>query len=247
MVWGVAKGSLLNKVILVPLALVISAFAPWLITPLLMLGGAYLCYEGIEKVVEWVMPGEDKKSPEARQARLQKLNEQQASEYEKKKIKGAIKTDFILSAEIVTLTLGIVSQAPLLNQVLVMSGVALVVTLGVYGLVAMIVKIDDLGYWLEARRHHFAKTLGKFLLFTAPWLMKFLSVAGTLAMFLVGGGILIHGWPQLHHLVASVTEDWPTLLIHLTDEIFAPLVVGALLGFAVMLVVGVIKRLFKRG
>jgi len=251
-VWGVAKGSLLNKVILVPLALLISAFAPWLITPLLMLGGAYLCFEGIEKVLEWIFPEKDKKSPEARQARLAKLSQQDAANYEKDKIKGAVRTDFILSAEIVTLTLGIVSHAPLLNQIIIMAGIALLVTVGVYGLVGVIVKIDDAGYWLEERTNSAAQALGKFLLLLAPKLMKFLSVVGTLAMFLVGGGIVIHGWPLLHHgvegLTQSVTQALPATIAPLGEMLIsnlASLVVGALLGGVVLIVVKVASRLFR--
>lgn len=148
-VWSVAKGSFLNKLILVPLALIISAFAPWLITPLLMLGGAYLCYEGVEKVLHSLNHDKAESSPEARQQRLDKLAQQDPRQFEKDKVKGAVRTDFILSAEIVAITLGIVSEAPLLNQVMVLAGIAILVTIGVYGIVAMIVKIDDLGYWLR--------------------------------------------------------------------------------------------------
>lgn len=252
-VWGVAKGSLLNKVILVPLALLISAYASWLITPLLMLGGAYLCFEGIEKVLDWIFPEADKKSPEARQARLEKLSQEDAAKYEKDKIKGAVRTDFILSAEIVTLTLGIVSAAPLLNQIVIMAGIALLVTVGVYGLVAVIVKIDDAGYWLEERRNGFARGLGKFLLALAPKLMKVLSVVGTLAMFLVGGGIVIHGWSWLHHhiesLVSAVARNIPENLVWLVEPIVSnlmSLVVGAILGGLVLLVVKSVTKLFKR-
>ena len=250
-VWGVAKGSLLNKVILVPLALLISAFAPWLITPLLMLGGAYLCFEGIEKVLDWIFPEKDKKSPEARQARLAKLSQEDAANYEKDKIKGAVRTDFILSAEIVTLTLGIVSEAPLLNQIVIMAGIALLVTVGVYGLVGVIVKIDDAGYWLEERQNGLARAIGKFLLLLAPKLMKFLSVVGTLAMFLVGGGIVIHGWPLLHHgiehITHSLTQALPAAIAGIGETVItnlASLVVGALLGAVVLIVVKAVSKMF---
>ncbi|KMV70064.1 hypothetical protein AI29_06490 [bacteria symbiont BFo2 of Frankliniella occidentalis] len=252
-VWGVAKGSLLNKVILVPLALLISAFAPWLITPLLMLGGAYLCFEGIEKVLDWIFPDKDKKSPEARQARLAKLSQEDAANYEKDKIKGAVRTDFILSAEIVTLTLGIVSEAPLLNQIVIMAGVALLVTVGVYGLVGVIVKIDDAGYWLEARQNGLARGVGKFLLLLAPKLMKFLSVVGTLAMFLVGGGIVIHGWPLLHHwieqLTHGLTQALPSAISSVGESVvtnLASLVVGAILGGVVLIVVKAVSKLMGK-
>jgi len=182
-VWQVAKGSAINKVILVPLALIISAFAPWAITPLLMIGGAFLCYEGVEKVVHNIHARKHKETPEARQQRLDEIAAQDPLVYEKDKVKGAIRTDFILSAEIVAITLGIVATAPLLNQVLVLSGIAIVVTVGVYGLVGIIVKLDDLGFWLVEKSSVVARGIGKGLLILAPWLMKFLSVVGTLAMF----------------------------------------------------------------
>lgn len=244
-VWGVTKGSLLNKIILVPLALIISAFAPWLITPLLMLGGAYLCFEGIEKVLEWIFPEPDHKSPEARQARLAKLSQEDALTYEKDKIKGAIRTDFILSAEIVTLTLGVVSTAPLLNQIIIMAGIAFIVTLGVYGLVALIVKIDDVGYWLEKRSARPLQLLGKGLLALAPRLMKFLSVVGTLAMFLVGGGIVIHGWPWLHHKIEAMADHLPAFLVSGFSSIVASLIIGGILGALVLAVVSLGKKLLK--
>ncbi len=177
-VWAVAKGSLLNKVILVPLALLISAFIPWAITPLLMIGGAFLCFEGAEKILHTLesRKEKDKESPAARQQRLEALAAQDPVTFERDKIKGAIRTDFILSAEIVAITLGIVADAPLLNQVLVLSGIAIVVTIGVYGIVGIIVKLDDMGYWLSDKTSALAKMTGKALLVVAPWLMKSLSV-----------------------------------------------------------------------
>ena len=236
-VWGVAKGSFLNKVILVPLALVISAFAAWLITPLLMLGGAYLSYEGIEKVLHWLTADKQRKSPEERQKRLQALSQQDAARYEKDKIKGAVRTDFILSAEIVALTLGIVADAPLLNRILILSGIAILVTVGVYGIVALIVKIDDLGYWLEEKRPVIARKAGAGLLLLAPLLMKVLSVVGTLAMFLVGGGIIIHGIPWLHHAISSITRHTHGLVLTLLNDMLAPLITGAIIGSIVLLLV----------
>lgn len=187
-VWGVAKGSFVNKVILVPLALLISAFIPWAITPLLMLGGAFLCFEGVEKVLHSLEARKHKEDPERRQQRLAALAERDPQAFERDKVKGAIRTDFILSAEIVAITLGIVAEAPLLNQILILSGIAILVTIGVYGLVGVIVKLDDMGYWLAEKRSALAQWLGKGLLAVAPRLMKVLSIVGTLAMFLVGGG-----------------------------------------------------------
>jgi predicted DNA repair protein MutK len=205
-VWGVAKGSLVNKVILVPLALLISAFIPWAITPLLMLGGAFLCFEGVEKVLHSVQARKHKEDPQARQQRLEALAERDPLAFERDKVKGAIRTDFILSAEIVAITLGIVADAPLLNQIMILSGIALLVTVGVYGLVGIIVKLDDMGYWLVEKESVLARGVGKGLLAVAPRLMKVLSVVGTLAMFLVGGGIVVHGITPLHHAVENLAS-----------------------------------------
>ncbi|AFJ46634.1 DUF808 family protein [Shimwellia blattae] len=241
-VWGVAKGSLLNKVILVPLALLISTFIPWAITPLLMLGGAYLCFEGMEKVVHSLTRHKDTDPEQARIQRLEALNSAEMQTYERNKIKGAIRTDFVLSAEVVTITLGIVAQAPLLNQILVLSGIALLVTVGVYGIVGVIVKLDDMGYWLVARKGQVAHILGRGLLALAPRLMRFLTIAGTLAMFLVGGGIVAHGIGPLHHL----TEQWAAAG-GAAGEMLIPLVVnmvvGAVCGGIIILLVEFIQRL----
>ncbi len=204
-VWAVAKGSLRNKVILVPAALAISAFAPWAVTPLLMVGGAYLCFEGFEKLAHPLLhaKGEDHAQAEA-------LGEAAADPavdlvaYEQEKIKGAVRTDFILSAEIIAITLGIVADAPLMQQVIVMSGIALVMTVGVYGLVGGIVKLDDLGLWMSRRQGALTRGVGGAILRAAPYMMKVLSVVGTAAMFLVGGGILVHGIGPLHHWVQGV-------------------------------------------
>jgi len=231
-VWGVARGSLLNKVILVPLALLISAFIPWAITPLLMVGGAFLCFEGVEKVLHTLAARKHKETPEARQHRLEALAAQDPQQFEKDKIKGAVRTDFILSAEIVAITLGIVADSPLLNQVLVLSGIALLVTIGVYGLVGIIVKLDDMGYWLAERKGALAQGMGKGLLVLAPWLMKTLSVVGTLAMFLVGGGIVVHGITPLHHAIANFAAGQHALL-----QTLIPVIANLLLGFAIGAVV----------
>jgi predicted DNA repair protein MutK len=240
-VWGVAKGSFLNKLILVPLALIISAFAPWLITPLLMIGGAYLCYEGVEKVMHSLQHDKQSKSPEARQQRLDLLANQNAAEFEKKKIKGAVRTDFILSAEIVAITLGIVSESPLLNQVIILAGIAILVTVGVYGIVAAIVKIDDFGFWLREKPSRLAQGLGSVLLTAAPWLMKILSVVGTIAMFLVGGGIVVHGIAPLHHLIEEVSSGFSGWIAMLLSN-GANLVLGFIIGSIVLLVVNLIAR-----
>lgn len=200
-VWAVAKGSFKNKLLLVPAALIISQFAPWAITPMLMLGGAFLCYEGFEKVAHHLM--HDKLDQEAHHAELVKAvtdPEVDLVDFEKDKIRGAIRTDFILSAEIIVITLGAAANADLLGRFLVLAIVAISITIGVYGLVAGIVKIDDAGLYLSQRKGEsvFARMrrrFGRFLLAAAPKFMKTLSVVGTAAMFLVGGGILLHGLP----------------------------------------------------
>ena len=200
-VWAVAKGSFINKLILVPLALVISAFAPWAITPLLMVGGLYLCFEGIEKLVHHFFHKHEK-TPEEAAEELSKLASGELDE--KGKIKGAIRTDFVLSAEIIAITLGTVAGAVFSTQVMVLSLIAVVMTIGVYGLVACIVKLDDLGLLLSQRENPVSQGLGRAILWAAPFLMKTLTIVGTAAIFLVGGGILVHGIPWLHHQVEHI-------------------------------------------
>ncbi|HIF4732361.1 TPA: DUF808 domain-containing protein [Citrobacter amalonaticus] len=241
-VWSVAKGSLVNKVILVPLALLISAFIPWAITPLLMIGGAFLCFEGVEKVLHTLESRKHKEDPAERQRRLEALAAQDPLAFEKDKIKGAVRTDFILSAEIVAITLGIVAEAPLLNQVLVLSGIALVVTIGVYGLVGLIVKLDDMGYWLAEKTSVLAQALGKGLLVVAPWLMKSLSVVGTLAMFLVGGGIVVHGIAPLHHAIEQFAQQQNTVVALILPTLLN-LVLGFIIGAIVVLLVKAVARM----
>ncbi|MFZ2394049.1 DUF808 domain-containing protein [Rhodoferax sp.] len=198
-VWAVCKGSFINKAILIPGALLLSAIAPWSITPLLMAGGLFLCFEGFEKVAHKLLHKPAEVAAEHEQlvhALLDPTVDLLA--VEKEKIKGAVRTDFILSTEIIVITLGTVAASPLLTQFTVLAGVALLMTVGVYGLVAGIVKIDDLGLYLSQRTSSVAQALqqklGRGLLLAAPLLMKSLTVLGTLAMFLVGGGILAHGW-----------------------------------------------------
>lgn len=237
-VWAVAKGSLRNKLILVPLALLISTVAAWLIQPLLMLGGAYLCFEGMEKLAHALWPKAE--APAAALARLQALAQQtDLPSLEQQKIRGAIRTDFILSAEIIVIALGTVQGNGFWLQLAVVSLIALGMTIGVYALVAGIVKLDDLGFWLQKRpgAGRATQTVALGLIQLAPRLMKVLSVLGTLAMFLVGGGILAHGSPHLHHgleriqaylLDGSVLASLSTLLFNLTTGLLAGLL---LLGF----------------
>ncbi len=226
-VLAVAKGSAINKAILVPSALLISFFLPWLITPLLMLGGLFLCFEGAEKLVHKYLHADEADNHAARVEALADANVDMVA-FEKDKIKGAIRTDFILSAEIIVISLGTAAGASLLTQTSVLVIISVVMTIGVYGLVAGIVKIDDLGLHLLKKTSNAAKTTGRLLLAAAPKLMKFLSVAGTIAMFLVGGGILVHGVPALHH---GVTD-----LSHLTG-MFSSLT-GALLNGLIGLLAG---------
>ncbi|MFD0929371.1 DUF808 domain-containing protein [Methylophilus glucosoxydans] len=214
-VWAVARGSLLNKLILVPAALLISAFLPWLITPLLMLGGAFLCFEGFEKV--WHKLRHDKHSDTSEQAIHAAMQQPETDlvALEQEKIKGAVRTDFILSAEIIVIALGVVADAAITQRILVLSLIAVVMTLGVYGLVALIVKMDDIGLWLMQRSgYHLlasaARKTGWGMVQTVPYLMRLLSIVGTAAMFLVGGGILAHGTPPLHALIEQ-SPQWTLL------------------------------------
>lgn len=190
-VWAVAKGSLVNKAVLVPAAMGISAFIPWAITPLLMCGGAFLCYEGCEKIAHKFLPGAHEEEEAVHAAAKDPKVDLVA--FEKEKVKGAIRTDFILSAEIIVISLGTVAGVSLLQQVSVLVSIAILMTIGVYGLVAGIVKLDDLGLYLRRQSGAAVKSIGKGILIFAPFLMKALSNLGMLAMFLVGGGILAHG------------------------------------------------------
>ncbi|WP_406706128.1 DUF808 domain-containing protein [Sodalis sp.] len=284
-VWKVAKGSLLNKAILVPLALVISAWLPWAITPLLMVGGAYLSYKGVEKLIEnWhhrqakkqrlpdprkgVNPSEagpSKMADEPALADAPSVSDAAAVDkdavpnrgreallaLENDKVKGAVRTDFILSAEIIVISLNIVAQAPLLNQIAVMVLIALVMTLGVYGIVAAIVKMDDLGLYMsrltgQGASRALLRRVGAGIVSAAPLLMKTLSVVGTIAMFLVGGSILAHGFPWTHGLIDSIGEHYRgligTLVISLSD-----MLLGLIAGTIVVLAVALIKKCIGRG
>ncbi|VVP82673.1 DUF808 domain-containing protein [Pseudomonas fluorescens] len=243
-VWAVAKGSFVNKLILVPSALAISAFVPWLVTPLLMVGGAYLCFEGFEKLAHKFL--HSKAEDEAEHAQLTEAVADPATDlvaYEKDKIKGAIRTDFILSAEIIAITLGTVATASLTQQVIVMSGIAIVMTVGVYGLVAGIVKLDDLGLWLTQKPGQMAKKIGSAILSAAPYMMKTLSVVGTAAMFLVGGGILTHGVPVLHDWIEGVGAAAGS--VGFAVPMLLNGVAGIIAGAVVLAVVSVVGKIWK--
>ncbi len=248
-IWAVAKGSMVNKVILVPLALAISALAPWAVIPLLMLGGLFLCFEGVEKLYHKLFLHEEAKHLDPQQTT--NPTEIVAAETEQDKIKGAIRTDFVLSAEIIVITLGTVATATFSNQVMVLVGIATIMTVGVYGLVAGIVKLDDGGLYLAQCKGEtlFASLKRKFgfgILKFAPYMMKTLSVVGTAAMFLVGGAILTHGIPVIHHWIEHTASamsngfmQWllPTLL----NGLF-----GVAAGVLALMVVIPVQRLFKR-
>jgi len=238
-VWAVAKGSLVNKAILVPAALAISVFLPWLITPLLMIGGAFLCYEGFEKLAHKYLHSAQDDAAHKAQHKAAVANPQvDIVQMEKDKIKGAVRTDFILSAEIIVISLGTVADAALGQKAAVLVTIAVAMTIGVYGLVAAIVKMDDAGLYLSQSDNGAARGLGKGLLAAAPRLMKVLSVVGTAAMFMVGGGIIAHAIEAVHHFsqgVAASLTDIPAVGPVLA--FLAPIVVDALLGVLVGAVV----------
>jgi predicted DNA repair protein MutK len=241
-VWAVAKGSFLNKAILVPAALAISAVAPWAVTPLLMVGGAYLCFEAAEKLAHRLLHSRQEDEAHHRELQHALVDENvDLVALEKDKIKGAVRTDFILSAEIIVIALGIVGGADFTTRVAVLATVAVLMTVGVYGLVAGIVKLDDLGLYLSRRGAAVARAVGRGLLRAAPWLMKSLSVAGTAAMFLVGGSILEHGLPPLHHAIEQVNPDtgaWHVPLGMLLDA-----AVGIVTGAVLVAAYVVVRRL----
>jgi len=234
-VFAVAKGSLVNKLILVPLALLLSVFAHWAILPLLMLGGAYLCFEGFEKLAHKFLHSKDE-DEKHHQDLLAAVNNQSVDlvEFEKEKIKGAIRTDFVLSAEIIVISLGAVAAASFATQAIVVSTIALVMTVGVYGFVALIVKLDDIGFHLLEKSSRLLKSLGKFLVLSAPKLMKLLSVLGTAAMFLVGGDIVTHNIEPVHHAIEhfSVMAGTFSWLISSLLKMLAGILIGA---FALLL------------
>ena len=246
-VWAVAKGSFINKAILVPAAIAISYFAPWLVTPLLMVGGAFLCFEGFEKLAHKFL--HSKAEIAAHHEELVTAladSDKDMVALEKDKIKGAIRTDFILSAEIIAITLGTVQASTLTTQISVLTSIALLMTVGVYGLVAGIVKIDDAG--LHLTKQHavgsFKHKFGLGILWFAPYMMKALSIVGTAAMFLVGGGILTHGFPVIHHWVESITAGQSGLVAGLMS-LGADAVTGVVAGGLVLAAVMLFKKLKK--
>jgi predicted DNA repair protein MutK len=256
-VWAVAKGSLKNKLILVPAALAISALAPWAVTPLLMVGGAYLCFEGFEKLAHRLLHSRSEDEAEHTEM-IRALGDPHLDlvAFEQEKIKGAIRTDFILSAEIIVIALGTVQHAAMGTQIAVVAGIALLMTIGVYALVAGIVKLDDAGLHLVNRSgaglwSTWRRALGRGLLRLAPWLMKSLAIVGTAAMFLVGGGILMHGLPGAHAVTAGVTAALHGITaIGVVLATLAPVLLNALAGMVagglVLAAVTLAKRLVGR-
>jgi predicted DNA repair protein MutK len=251
-VWAVAKGSMWNKVILVPAALAISALIPWAIVPLLMIGGLFLCYEGVEKLAHrWLHSKDDDERHRAELLEAAARSKADVLAFEKNKIKGAIRTDFILSAEIIVITLGTVAAASFGKQVAVLSTIAIGITVIVYGLVAGIVKLDDLGLYLnrlEGAGKAAQRQIGAWILIAAPYLMKTLSVVGTAAMFMVGGAIIVHGIPALHHLVQQAGEHVSTMgfgwFISAFSVVLLESLIGILAGIATLLLITGGKRLF---
>ena len=254
-VWAVAKGSFKNKLILVPAALTISAFAPWAITPLLMVGGAYLCYEGFEKVAHKFLHSQQEDEAEHAEI-IEAISDPDVDivAFEKDKIKGAIRTDFILSAEIIVIALGTVKGVPMHTQVLVVAGIALLMTIGVYGLVAGIVKLDDVGLHLIKQNSldawaGFKRTMGRAILRVAPYLMKTLSIVGTAAMFLVGGGILVHGIPLAYDVVHHAAEAVKTMplgnVVSFMTSMLLNAIAGVIAGAVVLLGVNLLSPLFR--
>ena len=232
-VWAVAKGSLINKVILVPLALAISYFAPWLVMPLLMIGGAYLCFEGVEKLLHKFTHKHDDTAT-APTVMADELVD------EKAKIRGAIRTDFILSAEIIIIALGVVAHMSMAQKAMVMSIIGIGMTVLVYGLVAGIVKLDDIGNWLQGKSSAAARSVGRGLILLMPWFMRALAVVGMLAMFLVGGGIIVHGLAPVSEFLHA--HHWENGL----PGMLASLVVGLVTGALVCAVVLPLMKLFNK-
>ncbi|MET0386269.1 MAG: DUF808 domain-containing protein [Polyangiales bacterium] len=254
-VWAVAKGSLRNKAILVPVALLISTFAPWLVTPLLMVGGAFLCFEGAEKLAHGLFNSGESDEEQA-QRRAARLNpDVDVVALERQQVKGAIRTDFVLSAEIIAITLGEVADAEQMTRIVVLTGIALLMTVGVYGVVAAIVRLDDAGLYLCRRSEggtgfgaRGVHALGGALLRVTPYLMRTLSIAGTVAMFLVGGGILTHGIPPAHHAIeasAHALGELPGIgpVLHTLVPMVLQVVIGLITGLIVVGVVALIQKL----
>ncbi len=248
-VWAVAKGSMVNKLILVPLALVISALAPWAVTPLLMLGGLFLCFEGVEKLFHKYFHPQNEHHLEPQKTITQDENKSLQA-LEKEKIKGAIRTDFVLSAEIIVITLGTVATAAFSQQLTVLTSIAVIMTIGVYGLVAGIVKLDDGGLYLAEREGHtlsaqLKRKLGFAILAFAPYMMKTLSIVGTAAMFLVGGAIVAHGIPSVHHAIEGIASTMGNGFLQSISPALLNGVFGIAAGSTVLILMLISKKLLS--
>lgn len=248
-VWAVAVGSLKNKLILVPAALAISAWIPWAVLPLLMIGGIYLCLEGVEKLAhKWLHSAEEDAAHHADELAAIADETIDLGVFEAEKIKGAIRTDFVLSAEIIVIALGIVAGQPFVSQVTVLATIGVIMTVGVYGIVAGIVKMDDVGAWLLLKGRGVMKPIGKGLLLAAPKLMKTLTIVGTAAMFLVGGGILSHGIAPLHHgieVVSAKAGGLGGVVSMALDAVVG--IVGGALALAAILAFGSVRKMVMKG
>jgi predicted DNA repair protein MutK len=250
-VWAVAKGSFKNKFILVPSALAISAFIPWLIIPLLVFGGLFLCFEGFEKVWHHFAHKQENKEHHQQLVAAVSDNKTNMLEYEQKKIHGAIRTDLILSAEIIVISLGVVSSQPFITQVGTLVTIAILITVGVYGLVAGIVKLDDAGLYLSRKESILQQKLGLWIVTIAPYLMKGLSIFGTIAMFMVGGGIISHNITVVHHLSQSISTFLSSAgsiggILSAISPILFDMILGLLLGALVLIAVSLFQKIFLK-
>ena len=237
-IWAVSKGSLLNKTIIVPAAFLLSAFLPAAVPLVLMIGGAYLCYEGVEKILHRLLHHDDAHADAHEDTRDPAVVEQE-------KIRAAIRTDFILSLEIVVIALASFVGQPLMTQILGLAAVALILTAAVYGVVALIVKMDDLGLYWAARQNRLLQMAGRALLWFAPKLLKALSVAGTAAMFIVGGHLWVENISTLHHLAQHWTQGLGGFAAWWVDAAFS-VGVGSVVGLALYAVVVVTQKFLKR-
>lgn len=242
-VFGVFKGSLINKMILVPLALVISYFFPVMMIPLLMIGGAFLCYEGVETVIEKLFHKEQVKEHKEQHKQNLNLSKEELLIHEKKKIKGAVRTDFILSAEIIVISLNSLGEATLMQKIIALSGLALAFTVFVYGIVALIVRLDDIGFWFQSKKSDFAKKVGLAFVTVVPYLMRGLSFIGLVAMFLVGGGIIVHG---IHPVSEFIHNLAPTGFSNVIVSNLGNALVAFVVGLVVVGLHSVFVKVFKK-
>lgn len=246
-IWAVAKGSILNKAILVPAALLISAFMPWLVTPLLMMGGVFLCYEGFEKIAHRFLHSQKEMIEEKCQLTRALIDSTiDLVAFEQEKIKGAIRTDFILSAEIIVISLGVVAAEALMIRIGVLTVIALFMTVIVYGFVAFIIKVDDFGLWLQHSSATVYQTIGRSILRATPWLMRFLSIIGTAAMFLVGGGILVHGIPDLANWLDVLAQNSNNSFVKTLIEMLGNAFVGIIAGGVILLIIIFIQKITNK-